>query len=279
MNKIITTYVVDPLVQQPFTADSLDFLQDANKEMIKAYALSVIGKIYDTTKYYIISGLYNYGTHQLTEGYVFHDGELYYCPGKSTTTAFTNIPVLTFVETSAAFDPVTFSDASTHSVHKIRRFIISDAVSGSGAVDLYNCIVMGRPVSFTLTGKAYNTGLVGTGTEVVGGFTFAGYNYCQYLNKGNSIDIIVKGEIFNISAGVRRIELNLPAFLNGISKVGYSVAALQVAGTTDGYPLIAELASYDVISLRMIQNNTNFPTITGYTGQIYLSMNIQVSEF
>ena len=277
MNKIITTDVVDPLVQQPFTADSLDFLQDANKEMIKAYALSVIGKIYDPTKYYIISGLDSYGTHQYKEGYVFHDGELYYCPGKSSTTAFSGVPVLSLTETNASFDPVIFSDNTPHSVHKIRRFVMIDASSGSGTVDYMNCIFIGRPVSFTLTGKAYNTGLVGTGTEIIGGFTFAGYNYCQYLNKGNSIDIIVKGEGFNISAGVRRIELNLPAFLNGISKVGYSVAALQVASTTDGYPLIAELASYDVISLRMIQNDTNFPTITGNTGQIYLSMNIQVT--
>ena len=125
MNKIITTDVVDPLVQQPFTADSLDFLQDGSKEMIKSYALSCIGKIYDPTKYYVISGLDSYGTHQYKEGCIFYDGELYYCPGKSNTTLFVNTPVLNLVESNAPFDPVTFSDASTHSVHKIRRFIIT----------------------------------------------------------------------------------------------------------------------------------------------------------
>ena len=33
--------------------------------------LSVIGKIYDSTKYYIISGLYSYGTNQLKKGTYF----------------------------------------------------------------------------------------------------------------------------------------------------------------------------------------------------------------
>ena len=176
MNKIITTDVVDPLVQQPFTADSLDFLQDANKEMIKAYALSVIGKIYDPTKYYVISGLDSYGTHQYKEGCIFYDGELYYCPGKSSTTSFSGVLVLNLVESNAPFDPVIFSDNTSHSVHKIRRFVMVDASSGSGTVDLSACILIDKSISYSTTLKAYD----GPGNEVVGGFTGSSFGYGQY---------------------------------------------------------------------------------------------------
>ena len=44
MNKIITTYGVDPLVQQPFTADSLDFCRMQTKNDKMVMPLSVIGR-------------------------------------------------------------------------------------------------------------------------------------------------------------------------------------------------------------------------------------------
>lgn len=272
MNKIITTDVVDPLVQQPFTADSLDFLQDANKEMIKAYALSMIGKIYDPTKYYIISGLDSYGTHQYTEGYVFHDGELYYCPGKSNTTLFVNTPVLNLVESNAPFDPVTFSDASTHSVHKIRRFIISDAVSGSGTVDYFNCIFIDKSITAIPVLKAYDS----SNTEVASGFTAGGFNRTRYVLRGNSLNITITGQSFVIGANARYLTIEMPLPIPTTSMFGTAVVAFQRLGTTVGFAGIAELAN-GVITIRNIEINTDIPAMPS-DGCLYLSITASIGS-
>jgi len=270
MNKIITTDVVDPLVQQPFTADSLDFLQDANKEMIKCYALSVIGKIYDPTKYYIISGLDNYGTNQHKEGYVFHDGEVYYCPGKSTTTAFVNTPVLNLVESNAPFDPVTFSDASTHSVHKIRRFIMSDAVSGSGTVDYFSCIFIDKSITYSTTLKAYD----GPGNEVLGGFTGSSFGYVQYKIKGNEVEVLITGQSFVIASGVRKLSFSCPPFLAGRNVGGVAVVAIQQSGTYVGFAGLAQMNDTEIL-IEQVANNTDIPAMAS-SGEIYLMIRAQI---
>ena len=271
MNKIITTDVVDPLVQQPFTADSLDFLQDANKEMIKAYALSVIGKIYDTTKYYVISGLDNYGTHQYTEGYVFHDGELYYCPGKSNTTLFVDTPVLNLVESNAPFDPVIFSDNTSHSVHKIRRFVMIDASSGSGTVDLSACILIDKSITYNTTLKAYD----GPGNEVVGGFTGSTFGYVQYKIKGNEVEVLITGQSFVIASGVRKLSFSCPSILAGRNVGGVSVVAIQQGGTSVGFAGLAQMNDTEIL-IEQVANNTDMPAMASL-GEIYLMIRGQIN--
>lgn len=271
MNKIITTDVVDPLVQQPFTADSLDFLQDANKEMIKAYALSVIGKIYDPTKYYIISGLYSYGTYQFKEGYIFYDGEVYYCSGKSTTTAFTGVPVLSFTETNPSFDPVTFSDGTPHSVHKIRRFVMIDASSGSGTVDYSNCIFIDKAITYSTTLKAYD----GPGNEVVGGFTGSSFGYVQYKIKGNEVEVLITGQSFVIASGVRKLSFSCPSFLTGRNVSGVAVVAIQQGGTSVGFAGLAQMNDTEIL-IEQVANNTDMPAMAS-SGEIYLMIRAQIN--
>lgn len=271
MNKIITTDVVDPLVQQPFTADSLDFLQDANKEMIKAYALSVIGKIYDTTKYYVISGLDSYGTHQYTEGYVFFNGELYYCPGKSNTTLFVNTPVLNLVESNAPFDPVIFSDNTSHSVHKIRRFVMIDASSGSGTVDLSACILIDKSITYSTTLKAYD----GPGNEVLGGFTGSSFGYVQYKIKGNEVEVLITGQSFVIASGVRKLSFSCPSFLAGRNVSGVAVVAIQQGGTSVGFAGLAQMNDTEIL-IEQVANNTDIPAMAS-SGEIYLMIRAQIN--
>ena len=141
MNKILTTSISDPSIGQPLTGKSLEFLQNANKESIAGLCEAMIGYNYSTSVYYVISGLYPYGTNQFKEGYVYYNGELFYSAGKVTTTAFSNIPVLTLTITNdATADPLTFTDNVSRNVHNVRRMVLSDAVSGTGTVDLANCV-------------------------------------------------------------------------------------------------------------------------------------------
>lgn len=137
MNKIKTSDIVDPTIQQPFTGKSLEFLQNATSAMINGLSQSMVGESYAAATAYVLKGLIAYGTNQYTEGYVLYSGELYYCPGKSTTTAFVNVPVLTItVANDATADPITFTDSVIRNVHNVRTLVLSDAVSGSGTFDL-----------------------------------------------------------------------------------------------------------------------------------------------
>lgn len=275
MNRIKTSDVSDPSIQQPFTARSLDFLQDANKDMAKAYALSVIGKIYDTTKYYVISGLDSYGTHQYTEGYVFHDGEVYYCPGKSSTTLFSGVPVLTVDTTTTAgtpYDPVTFTDDIQRDVHLLRRFILSDGSSGSGTVDYFNCIFIDRPTTVVPVLKAFNA----SNTEIASGFTSGGFNRTRYVLRGNSLNITITGQSFVIGANARYLTIEMPLPIPTTSMFGTAVVAFQRLGTTVGFAGIAELND-GVITIRNIEINTDIPAMPS-DGCLYLSITASIGS-
>lgn len=269
MNRIITTSVADPSIQQPFTARSLDFLQDASKEMIKGFALSLIGKIYDPTKYYVVSGLKAYGTNQISEGCIFFNGELYYSAGKSTTTAFVNVPVLTLTVSDSPIDPVTFSDGTARKVHNVRHFVLSDAISGTGTVNYTSCIVIGGYQTFPLVTKAYNSSNV----EVVGGFVpVSGYNHCQFNIFGNQANILIVGQAFHISAGVRKLTVGLPTELTSVPLSGCSVVSFQEGGTTVGFTGIATMYLGELV-ITNIALNTDFPTIAT-NGYMYLSITL-----
>ncbi|MES2382613.1 MAG: hypothetical protein V4538_16310 [Bacteroidota bacterium] len=141
MKIIITTDILDPSIQQPFTGKSLDFLQDANKEIHLGLAISLIGNSYDISKAYILNGIVPYGTNQYTAGFILWNEEIYYCPGKTTTTAFANVAIFTITITNDSIaDPLVFSDNISRNVHKVRRLILSDGVSGSGTFDLLDAI-------------------------------------------------------------------------------------------------------------------------------------------
>jgi hypothetical protein len=137
MNKIDTSQISDPNVQQGFTGKSLAFLQNATNEAILALAQALIGETYDSTKAYILKGVDAYGTNQYNEGYILWSGEVYYTLGKSSITAFSNVAVMTIAVTNdGTADPAPFSDGSTKYVHNIRRFVLSDALTGTGTFDL-----------------------------------------------------------------------------------------------------------------------------------------------
>ena len=274
MDRIKTSDVSDPSIQQPFTARSLDFVQDANKDMAKAYALSVIGKVYNPTKYYVISGLDSYGTHQFKEGYIFYNGEVYYCPGKSTTTLFSGVPVLTINTTTTAgtpYDPVTFTDDIQRDVHLLRRFILSDGSSGSGTVDLSACILIDKSISYSTTLKAYD----GPGNEVVGGFTGSSFGYVQYKIKGNEVEVLITGQSFVIASGVRKLSFSCPTILAGLNVSGVAIVGFQQGGTATGFACLAQMDDTEIL-IEKIDNNTDFPAVAS-SGEIYLMIRGQIN--
>jgi hypothetical protein len=138
---ILTNSISDPLIGQPWTGPSLNFLQNGFNVQTSGLAQSIIGRSYNNANTYVLSGLQPYGTNQYYPGYIFYQGEIFYCAGKSSTTSFTHIPILTLTITNDPIaDPLLFTDAISRNVHNIRTMVLSDGISGSGTVDLSTCI-------------------------------------------------------------------------------------------------------------------------------------------
>lgn len=130
MNRIDTSQIVDPGTQQPFTGPSLNFLQNATKSAISEICQSLIGDTYSTSVPYAIWGLQYGGTQSaptaVNIGYIFFNGELYFCGGNGTIT--TNA-LFTITTTFDPMDPVLFSDNSPHSVHQVRTIVVTDSAA------------------------------------------------------------------------------------------------------------------------------------------------------
>jgi hypothetical protein len=140
MKRIDTSQVADP-ARQPFLAGSLEFLQDATKEVIDALVKSQI--TYVTNDIIIIYGCVLTGTdpgvRDLTAGAIYYNGEIYLVSAQSITTTGSNIPVWVrdLVTYDTGIDPVTFSDGIAHSVHQVRKFKIQEGPIGGSGITNY----------------------------------------------------------------------------------------------------------------------------------------------
>lgn len=143
MDKIDTSLITDPNIQQPFLGDSLGFLQDGFKEAISSYLGMMHGK--STLAYCLLQGCVNSVAApdaNTTGGFISvlistDVWEVFWIPPTVLTADPGEVAVLNYdTATFAAFDPVEFSDGVTRSVHQVRRMKIESAVSGTGLIDL-----------------------------------------------------------------------------------------------------------------------------------------------
>jgi hypothetical protein len=144
MKKIITSNVVDPSKLQPFTAQSLRFLQEAKEDdvagLIKALVLSNLSS-YSLTTPYVISGcVVSDSGKDVTAGEIFYGGKYYQTTAVNGTTNVARF-ILTASQDATA-DPLTFSNSSVFNVHTIYKYIPTDVATGgdftsANLVDLY----------------------------------------------------------------------------------------------------------------------------------------------
>lgn len=171
MNRILTTSVIDPSIQQPFTTKSLDFLQDITKQATQGLVQTLVGDTFASGTTYVLSGLNPYGTNQYTSGYIFYNSELYVCAGKSSTTAFTGTPVCNISDTADSIaDPLIFSDSIPRNVHRNRLITLSDLTSGSGIFNLSAATYVQNNGDWKTVGSdggitTFNTGWSGSTTS------------------------------------------------------------------------------------------------------------------
>ena len=140
MNNIKTTDVVDPSILQPFTAQSLTFLQEATREAIAGLSYAAAGFDYlstGSTGVAIAGCNLTAGGNTMSYGYIFHSDELFFFPGASGILAMAPTAIFTLNETNSGYaDPVQFTDLVNRNVHKVRRLQLVAGVGGSGLFDL-----------------------------------------------------------------------------------------------------------------------------------------------
>lgn len=182
MKNINITNIVDPTSLQPFTGNSLKFLQDASSEaragMIKAFITQNLGS-YSLTVPYVISGCVYSGTtpnFAVTAGEIFYGGEYYELTAVS---GYTNIPQFKLDQTQdVTADPLDFSDGQTHNVHDIFKFIGEDTVTAKvfDATDLVSAYGSGKVNTF-----------LSAGTSVISSTSWADLSGASYTTPNDGV--------------------------------------------------------------------------------------------
>lgn len=170
MKKIITTNVLDPSVLQPFTAQSLRFLQDSKEDdvaaLVKALVISNLGS-YSLTTPYVISGcVVSDSGKDVTAGEIFYGGKYYETTAVNGTTNVARF-ILTASQDATA-DPLTFSNSSVFNVHTIYTYVATDSATlgdfnATQLVDLYT----GSSTKYTFYAERLTTRNETTGTPPI----------------------------------------------------------------------------------------------------------------
>ena len=178
MNRIDTSFAVDPSIQQPFTVRSLDFLQDANKEMVNAICKSLVsrsGYIYNgSVPYLMFSGS--------GSRYVFFNDELYFMQPPS---GGDNIAVLFATTPDPNADPLIFTDNVARNVHNQRIIDPQNGTLGTGLFDLVDIIDIN-------TDSVVTPALINSWTNTFGGVP-------QYFKNKNQV--ILSGTLTKLGSG------------------------------------------------------------------------------
>lgn len=142
MKSIKTTDIVDPNIIQPFTANSLDFVQDNIKLVIQ----QVLGAVKDgdPVSRMILWGCVETdigaGNFSCTAGAIIDDfGEIYTVPAvASTPTTALNSSFDRVTANDPTADPLTFTDGTPRNVHNVRTARYIDAASATDIISTYS---------------------------------------------------------------------------------------------------------------------------------------------
>lgn len=139
---------------------TLAFLQLAFQEGFTEIIKSLIGPGYNATTMYVLRGVVNSGTlptYTTTEGVVFYGGEFFLIDAASFTATGSDVAVFSIVQTqyTTDADPCTFSDATTHNIHNIRKMQLTAGASGSGLANILEASYLNFviPAQLNLTGS------------------------------------------------------------------------------------------------------------------------------
>jgi hypothetical protein len=145
MNRIITTDITDPSIQQPFTGNSLDFLQDANRDILLSLLSFTNRAAFSSGNPIALSGCQRQAlggtSYKFYSGYVYYNGEIFQYDGVNSVTIATNAQFKITVTNDATADPVEFTDGISRNVHNIRKVVMVD---NTGDFNYSSTLFVGR---------------------------------------------------------------------------------------------------------------------------------------
>lgn len=145
MNRIITTNILDPAIQQPFTGNSLDFLQNASIETFLSLPAFANRAAFNSGNPVVLYGCQRQdlggGNYKFYTGYVYYSGEIYYYAGVNSIAIAGTAQFKITVTNDATADPVEFTDGINRNVHNVRRLVMTD---GAGDFNYSSCLFVGR---------------------------------------------------------------------------------------------------------------------------------------
>lgn len=200
MKKIETTNIA-ALAKAPFLKATHDQYTETIQETTAAIVTGLIGS-YTTGDVIILHGCVVVanipGTSTVTAGAIYYNGEIYQVDANASILSPANTLVWNTATTYRSGDPVQWSDLTTRNLHAEVKFVLSNAVSGSGIAN-YNGATVKKindiASSFTIqsssnltspvvvVGRARRNGREVTYSLVVTGTTIAGAtNYNWVIN-------------------------------------------------------------------------------------------------
>lgn len=140
MARILDITPISDSAQMPVKKGTLQFLQDAHKISLNQALIAQVGDSFNGLSCYVLYGCKNTGSYpnyNISAGAVWCLGEVYEVDAASFAVTGGNVAVVSVVTTqyTTNADPVTFTDASSHNVHNIRKAVIGTGTSGSGISD------------------------------------------------------------------------------------------------------------------------------------------------
>lgn len=255
MKKINPSFI-NANAAQPFKKGTWVHLQEAYQEAIDAISRNIIGENYDASKVYVLYGCVNSGSgssYVISAGAVFYNGEIYLVDAVSFTagigeTAIGTITTSNYLDATA--DPVTFTDGTPHSVHDIRKIVLSSDTS-VGDLDYSAWDFMLDNVKVTATLASGWTFVSVSGTEAP--FYRKNIKNNTLSIGGVAIGSSPSGTIFTLPTGYRPTHQKVMFTINRPSSGVYSLGTINIK--TDG------TVSYNVLET---------PGTTPTSAQIYL---------
>lgn len=227
MKKISVNQIISVTRKQPFTGNSLKFLQDALDEdkagIIKAFITQSIGS-YSLTTPYVISGcVVSDAGKDVTAGEIFYGGKYYETTAVNGTTNIAQF-ILTKTQDAVA-DPLEFTNGDILNVHDIYKYVAKDVASG-GDFDSSNLVSIyaGSSNKFTYYAERLTTRNETTGTPPIDAaaeiFTFTtpndGKTRDLLITLTSNLDATYSGFTFGYNTNIKKATVSVST--NSIQK-------------------------------------------------------------
>lgn len=163
----VITPIVDP-VKAPISKRSLTHINSAWDELGEDIIKGLLGT-YTTNDLIVLYGCTVTanipGTSAVTAGAIYYNGRIYKVDANASISSPTNTLVWSIATTYITGDPATFSDGSSENFHKIEKFQLTNAGTGTGLADYNSTTVKALNKQRTDGLLTVNTGWDGSGVK------------------------------------------------------------------------------------------------------------------